>query len=50
VFVFIGQKPQSDFVADLVRRTESGHILTGLDLIKLASARLTGRWIAIRCY
>ena len=33
-FVFIGQKPQSDFVADLVRRSESGHILTGLDLIK----------------
>jgi thioredoxin reductase (NADPH) len=34
VFVFIGQKPQSDFVADLVLRTESGHILTGLDLVK----------------
>jgi thioredoxin reductase (NADPH) len=34
IFVFIGQKPQSDFVADLVQRTESGHILTGLDLIK----------------
>jgi thioredoxin reductase (NADPH) len=34
VFVFIGQKPQSDFVADLVQRTESGHILTGLDLVK----------------
>lgn len=34
VFVFIGQKPQSDFVADLVLRSESGHILTGLDLVK----------------
>ena len=34
VFVFIGQKPQSDFVADLVMRSESGHILTGLDLVK----------------
>jgi thioredoxin reductase (NADPH) len=34
VFVFIGQKPQSDFVADLVQRAESGHILTGLDLMK----------------
>ena len=34
IFVFIGQKPQSDFVADLVQRTPSGHILTGLDLVK----------------
>ena len=34
VFVFIGQKPQSDFVADLVQRTENGHILTGLDLVR----------------
>ena len=34
IFVFIGQKPQSDFVADLVLRTESGHILTGLDLVQ----------------
>jgi len=34
VFVFIGQRPQSDFVADLVLRTESGHILTGLDLVR----------------
>lgn len=33
VFVFIGQKPQSDFVDGLVQRTETGHILTGLDLI-----------------
>jgi thioredoxin reductase (NADPH) len=34
IFVFIGQKPQSDFVADLVMRTERGHILTGLDLTR----------------
>ena len=34
VFIFIGQKPQSDFVANLVARTSSGHILTGLDLVK----------------
>jgi len=34
VFVFIGQKPQSDFVADLVLHTPSGHILTGLDLVR----------------
>lgn len=34
VFVFIGQKPQSDFVADLLQTTPSGHIMTGLDLVK----------------
>jgi thioredoxin reductase (NADPH) len=34
VFVFIGQQPQSDFIADLVLRSPSGHILTGLDLVK----------------
>jgi thioredoxin reductase (NADPH) len=34
MFVFIGQKPQSDFVADSVQRTPSGHIITGLDLVK----------------
>ncbi|HEY5640918.1 MAG TPA: FAD-dependent oxidoreductase [Dehalococcoidia bacterium] len=33
VFVFIGQKPQSDFLGDLVIRTHRGHILTGLDLV-----------------
>jgi thioredoxin reductase (NADPH) len=38
VFVFIGQKPQSDFVRDLVICSESGHVLTGLDLTR-ASAR-----------
>ncbi len=34
IFVFIGQKPQSDFLGDSVLRTESGHILTGLDLMR----------------
>jgi thioredoxin reductase (NADPH) len=34
VFVFIGQQPQSDFLGDLVLRSSSGHILTGLDLLK----------------
>ena len=34
VFVFIGQKPMSDFLGDLVVRTPSGHILTGPDLTK----------------
>lgn len=34
IFVFIGQKPQSEFVADLVMRTPGGHILTGLDLVR----------------
>jgi thioredoxin reductase (NADPH) len=33
-FVFIGQKPQSDFVCDIVQCSGSGHILTGLDLLK----------------
>lgn len=34
LFVFIGQKPQSDLVAGLVQRSASGHILTGLDLLR----------------
>ena len=34
LFVFIGQKPQSDFLGDLVEQTASGHILTGLDLMR----------------
>jgi thioredoxin reductase (NADPH) len=33
-FIFIGQKPQSDFVDGFVQRTGRGHILTGLDLIR----------------
>jgi thioredoxin reductase (NADPH) len=34
VFVFIGQKPQSEFVNANLLCTRSGHILTGLDLVK----------------
>lgn len=34
VFVFIGQKPQTDFVPANIKKTASGHILTGLDLMK----------------
>lgn len=34
IFVFIGQKPQSDFVANQLERAPSGHILTGLDLVR----------------
>ncbi|NOZ05935.1 MAG: FAD-dependent oxidoreductase [Chloroflexi bacterium] len=33
VFVFIGQKPNSEFVADLVERDKWGFILTGHDLV-----------------
>ena len=34
VFVFIGQKAQTDFAADLLRRTEDGSIMTGLSLLE----------------
>ncbi len=34
IFVFIGQKPQSDFLDGAVLRTDSGHIRTGLDLMQ----------------
>jgi thioredoxin reductase (NADPH) len=34
LFVFIGAKPHSDFVADVVERNEAGFILTGPDLIR----------------
>jgi thioredoxin reductase (NADPH) len=34
VFVFIGQRPQSDFVRDLLVCTEEGHIQTGLELVR----------------
>jgi thioredoxin reductase (NADPH) len=34
VFVFIGQKPQSEFAGDLLTLTSSGHIVTGLDLVR----------------
>lgn len=33
-FVFIGQKPQSDFLKGVVEMMPSGHILTGLDLVR----------------
>ncbi len=33
VFVFIGQKPQSDFAGEFLRCASSGHILTGPDLM-----------------
>jgi len=33
MFVFIGVRPQSQLVADLVKRDEKGYILTGLNLI-----------------
>ncbi len=34
LFVFIGAKPHSEFVADVVQRNEAGFILTGPDLIR----------------
>ena len=34
LFVFIGAKPHSEFVADVVERNEAGFILTGPDLIR----------------
>ena len=34
IFVFIGQKPQSEFVSNLVALSEKGFILTGLDLVR----------------
>jgi thioredoxin reductase (NADPH) len=34
LFVFIGAKPYSEFVADVVERNEAGFILTGPDLIR----------------
>ena len=34
LFVFIGAKPHSEFVADMVERNEAGFILTGPDLIR----------------
>ena len=33
LFVFIGVRPQSNLVADLVKRNEKGYIFTGTDLI-----------------
>ncbi len=34
MFVFIGVRPQSDMVADLVERSAKGHILTGSSLLQ----------------
>jgi thioredoxin reductase (NADPH) len=34
LFVFIGVRPQSDLVADLVQRDANGYVLTGPDLLK----------------
>ena len=34
IFVFIGVKPQSDFVANVVQRDAKGFILTGRDLVQ----------------
>jgi thioredoxin reductase (NADPH) len=34
LFVFIGVRPESDFVADLVLRDEKGYVLTGPDLMR----------------
>lgn len=34
IFVFIGQKPQSDFVKGALQLTPDGHIMTGLSLIQ----------------
>jgi thioredoxin reductase (NADPH) len=33
LFVFVGVRPQSQLVADLVKRDEKGYIFTGADLI-----------------
>jgi thioredoxin reductase (NADPH) len=38
LFVFIGAKPHSDLVADVVERNQAGFILTGPDLVR------DGRW------
>jgi thioredoxin reductase (NADPH) len=34
LFVFIGVRPESDFVADMVLRDEKGYVLTGPDLVR----------------
>jgi thioredoxin reductase (NADPH) len=34
IFVFIGQKPQSEFLDSQILRSPSGHIMTGLELVK----------------
>jgi thioredoxin reductase (NADPH) len=42
VFVFIGQRPQSDFLGDSVQRTERGHVLTGYDVVRTGNE--PNRW------
>lgn len=42
LFVFIGAKPHSEFVADVVERNEAGFILTGPDLIR--DSRRSKNW------
>lgn len=42
LFVFIGVRPQSDFVADLVLRDPKGYIYTGPDLVQASGGRPKG--------
>lgn len=42
LFVFIGVRPQSDLVADLVLRDDKGYVLTGPDLLR--EGRRPGGW------
>ncbi|MGH2605569.1 MAG: fused response regulator/thioredoxin-disulfide reductase, partial [Anaerolineales bacterium] len=42
LFVFIGVRPQSDFVADLVLRDPKGYIYTGPDLVHASGGRPKG--------
>jgi thioredoxin reductase (NADPH) len=42
LFVFIGVRPQSDLVKDLVLRDEKGYVLTGVDLARVAGGRPPG--------
>ncbi len=42
LFVFIGVRPQSDLVADLVMRDPKGYVYTGPDVVKAAGGRPPG--------
>jgi len=42
IFIFIGARPNSDFLGDLVMRDEEGFVMTGRDLVR--SGRLPERW------
>ena len=46
MFVFIGVRPQSEFVADLVQRDEKGYIFTGPDL--MVDGRRPAGWTLAR--